>query len=562
MEFHPNCYNIAWVGKDNALWKTTDGGGSFYKLFSFGTATGNQVKYIEVASTKPDVLYVTQQSAGGGAGKIWKTTNGGVNWSAVTLPSGSSRRILLALDPANENHLWIAYPDGQNTLKLYETSNGGTSWTNRSNALLNNESIQSLAFIPGAGLYAATQKAVYYRNQIGNWQITNQGLPTFTNGNILKPFFRDGKIRLATYGKGIWESMLEENPAQPLARATVNQLNQVNVCLRDSLYFEDYSFLLHNGASWEWTFPGGSPALSNRRNPAVLYPTDGVFPAYLKIRNAAGQESRDTLSILIQSLELPTGLDQNFEGSFPPVAWAIDNPGQDGQWGLSTQAGGYGNTMQSAIFDNYNYHSQGKSDDLRVNLSGTSLQANGMLRFDVAYARWGGANSDTLEILVSADCGLSFQKVYRKGGTELSTTSGDVQVLFVPNPEEWRTDSVDLSDFAGTEKLLVAFRNKGHYGNALYIDNVQLGSPMSVRENSAKPSLRTWPNPVKPGGCLHIETGAPGMLEWMDISGKSLKRMQVTKDSMLDIPADAKSGVYNLRFIGTDWILNRRVLVR
>jgi photosystem II stability/assembly factor-like uncharacterized protein len=562
MEFHPHCYNIAWVGKDNALWKTTDGGGSFFRVFTFGTQTGSQVKYIEVSSSQPDVLYVSQQPASGGAGKVWKSTNGGTAWSAVTLPGGNSRRILLALDPANENHLWMAYPDAGNTTKLYETTNSGTNWLNRSNILLNNESIQSLAFIPGAGIYVTTQKAVYYRNKAGTWGIANQGLPTFTNGNILKPFFRDAKIRLATYGKGIWESPLEEIPTAPLARITVNQLSQVLICRRDSLYFEDYSFLVHNGATWEWTFPGGVPSTSQKRNPAVAYPNDGTFQAFLKIRNAAGQESFDTVTIQVQSLNLPTGADQDFEGSFPPVAWTIDNPGQDAQWFLSTQAGGFGSTLQSATFDNFTHHSQGKSDDLRLSLSGNALQFNPMLEFDVAYARWGPGNSDTLEILVSTDCGISFQRVYRKGGTELSTTPDDIQELFVPNSMEWRRDSIDLSGFSGNEKLQIAFRNKGHYGNALYIDNVKIGSPVRNQPVAhAEPRFEVWPNPVRRGGCLHIHMESQGTLEWQDAQGKTLRKMTSGKTNLIDVPTDAKPGLYNLRFVGEDWIQNRKVVV-
>lgn len=561
MEFHPNCYNVAWVGKDNAIWKTTDGGGSFFKLFTFGTVVGSQVKYIEVASSNPDVLYVTQQSASGGAGKIWKTSNGGTTWSTMTLPTGNSRRILLALDPANANHLWIAFPDGGNSSKIHETTNGGSNWINRSNSLLNNESIQSLAYIPGAGIYAATQKAVYYRNAAGIWALSNQGLPTFTSGNILKPFFRDSKIRMATYGKGIWESPLEEIPATPLARATVNQLSQLLICFRDSFRFEDYSFLPHAGASWEWTFPGGSPASSTKRNPAVAYETDGTFPVYLKVRNAGGQESFDTLRVQVQSLALPDGANQDFEGSFPPMGWTIDNPGQDAQWSLSTQAGGFGNTLQSATFDNFNHDSQGRSDDLRVNLSGTALNFNPQLRFDVAYARWGAANSDTLEIWVSDDCGASFQMVYRKGGTELSTTPDDVQELFVPSSAEWRTDSIDLSSFTGSQKLQIAFRNKGRYGNALYLDNVRMGNPLSRQKTQYAQNFQVWPNPARKGSCLQVHCPEAGTLEWQDASGKTLKKIPAGLHRQFDVPADAKPGLYNLRFVGENRIQNRKVLV-
>jgi hypothetical protein len=113
MEFHPNCYNIAWIGDDNKLWKSTDGGASFNLVEEFGTAVNDQVKYIEVASSNPDVIYLNQQPASGSVGTLWKTTDGGANWSALTLPPGNSRRMLIAVNPLNESNVWIAYPGGQ-----------------------------------------------------------------------------------------------------------------------------------------------------------------------------------------------------------------------------------------------------------------------------------------------------------------------------------------------------------------------------------------------------------------------------------------------------------------
>ncbi|MFN6076272.1 MAG: hypothetical protein ACK46Y_11955, partial [Fluviicola sp.] len=48
MEFHPNCYNIAYVGKNADLWKTTDGGGSFQLLHNFSASTNANIAHIEV----------------------------------------------------------------------------------------------------------------------------------------------------------------------------------------------------------------------------------------------------------------------------------------------------------------------------------------------------------------------------------------------------------------------------------------------------------------------------------------------------------------------------------
>ena len=44
------------------------------------------------------------------------------------------------------------------------------------------------------------------------------GLPAQIKGNIAKPFYRDGKIRLASYGRGVWESPLVSEPNQPMAQ--------------------------------------------------------------------------------------------------------------------------------------------------------------------------------------------------------------------------------------------------------------------------------------------------------------------------------------------------------
>jgi hypothetical protein len=35
--------------------------------------------------------------------------------------------MLLALNPANAQELWLAYPSGANGFKVYKTTNGGTN---------------------------------------------------------------------------------------------------------------------------------------------------------------------------------------------------------------------------------------------------------------------------------------------------------------------------------------------------------------------------------------------------------------------------------------------------
>ncbi len=563
MEFHPHCYQIAYVGKDNAVWKTTDGGGSFLQLFAFGTNIANQVKYIEICAQNPKVIYLTQQSSSGGPGKLWKTTNEGVNWNSLTLPAGNSRRMLITSDPKNENRIWLAYPDGSNTNKIFTSSNGGQNWTNLSSPALNNESIQSLVHIAGTngGIYAATNKSVYYRTLANAWQIENSGLPVFTNGNILRPFYRDGKIRLATYGKGIWQSPFTEQGQLPVARITVDKLEQINICKADSFYFEDYSFLNHNGATWQWTFPTGQPSSSQKRNPSVFFPQDGTHLAILKIKDGNGVEDVDSIYIRQISYNIPGFILEGFENNFLPAGWIINNADNGAQWMVSNDCGGFGGSAKSTIFDNYNYDSKGSFDEFVVPLNPGLVTGSLKLFFDVAYARWGSANSDTLVILASTDCGLTFQQLYRKGGTNLAT-SPDFQSFFVPNSTQWRTDSINLSGFSGADKVLIAFRNIGRFGNALYLDNLRLGTPTQVSNAFSREKPAFFPNPVFRGACMEIQIPEPAKISIFNMKGQKVKEFQSQQKSSLEISSQWEPGVYSIQVSGLKSIWNQRIVVK
>lgn len=562
MEFHPNCYSIAYIGKDNGLWKTTDAGASFNLLYTFGTNTANQIKFIEVSSSNPNVIYLNQQPSSGSNGTLWKTNDGGLTWTQVNKPSGNSRRMLLSLNPQNENELWIAYPDGSNGFKVFKTSNSGQSWENWTSSIFNNESVQALNFIAGTngGVYIATNQAVYYRNNQGQFQLDNSGLPLFTSGNIIKPFYRDGKVRLATYGKGIWESNLSEQPSYPIARAMVDKLSQEVICEIDSFYFEDYSFLNHSNATWSWSFPTGTPNTSNQRNPVVFFSQSGVHQVILTVTDANGNSDSDTIDVNVNFFSLPTSISESFEGAFVPNGWSIANPNNDAQWSLSSSAGGYGNSNKSAIFDNYNNDSQGNSDDLIMNFNPSVIAANSYLKFDVAYARWGSGYSDTLEVLASTDCGQTYQSLYFKGGTDLAT-SPDFQDYFTPNSSQWRTDSIDLAGYSNASNLQIAFRNIGRYGNVLYLDNINIGNLALLNEIEIS-SLHLYPNPIKNGTCLtwNSSINEPVTLRIFDPKGKQIFVKQVYENQLV-IPENVKSGKYLIQFQYAHTIYNRPLII-
>jgi hypothetical protein len=115
------------------------------------------------------------------------------------------------MDPENDQIIWLAYPRGNDGNKIFKSINGGASWANETSSELDAQNIQDMTTIGGTdgGVYIGTSASVYYKNNtMSSWAIDNTNLPATIGTQGIRPFYRDGKIRLASYGKGIWENLL------------------------------------------------------------------------------------------------------------------------------------------------------------------------------------------------------------------------------------------------------------------------------------------------------------------------------------------------------------------
>lgn len=535
LEFHPNCYNVAYLGRDHKLWKTVDGGGAFSVVDSFGADPDAQVKYIEISRSNPEVMYLTQQPASGNQGKLWKTTDGGQIWVQMGLPSGTNRRkVLIALDPEDENKLFAAFPDGGNGLKIYKTVNGAATWTNLTTSVLDNESVHSIVLAGGTadGIYFCTNKTVYYRDDItGTWAPFNLDLPINFPTNIARAFYRDGKIRIASYGKGIWESELHTQPSRPICTPMANALTAI--CSADTFFFEDHSMLNHTGASWSWTFQGGQPATSTLRNPAVTFSGMGSHLVVLTVTDGNGQSDMDSMTVTLTGVTA-TSIATDFESSFPPNGYTTAASGNL-TWAQASGVGGYGNSSTSSKCDNYNVDGGGTSADMRAYVNLSSIQ-NAKVVFDVAYAEYGGQYTDTLEVLVSSDCGLTLNRLYRKGGQTLATAPNVTANEFVPNSTQWRTDTVDLSAYQGFSEVVVVFRSIGHFGQTMYVDNINVAGLVGVSAATSGDFAQLAPNPILAGESIVLRSNLDETFQVRiyDLQGKVLAQEWMLTNQQLD----------------------------
>ena len=200
-------------------------------------------------------------------------------------------------------------------------------------------------------------------------------------------------------------------------------------------------------------------------------------------------------------------LTESFEGAFPPAGWAVNNPDNGTTWAKTTLAvrRRQPSDSASAYVANFNYVGNNKLDEMYT----PTVRYNGVdsvfMTFDVAAATFNypgitTVGEDTLEVLITKDCGLTFQSVYKKWGTQLQTLDGPnspSDIEFKPGAREvfWRRDSVNLTALAGTtSSFQVVFRNTHNTpGNNIYLDNVNLFT-------------RTLPASLKTQGYLILPT--------------------------------------------------------
>ena len=146
----PNNDNTAFVGAmgplfrnsaNRGVYKTINGGDSWQQVLFVSDSTG--VVDMAIHPTDGNIVYAAswerirrpnKRQYGGITSGIYRTTDGGSNWTELTngLPSIASQkgRIGMDISQSNPNVLYARYADASGNIQgVYKTTNGGDSWT-------------------------------------------------------------------------------------------------------------------------------------------------------------------------------------------------------------------------------------------------------------------------------------------------------------------------------------------------------------------------------------------------------------------------------------------------
>lgn len=261
----PKNSSTLYAGFQN-VWKSTDQGTSWNKISNLGIG---KLLSLTVAPSDPNYIYTASTT------RIYKTTNGGSSWTDIS--SGLSSQVMsyITVNRNDPNRIWVSISGYFSAYKVFQSTDGGATWVNRTydlpNLPVNCVVVDTTSAVEG--IYIGTDNGVYYLDSTRtSWLPFNNGLPNVVV-NELEIHYGSGKIRAATFGRGLWEaSLFDPNSQAPAANFTANKLLG---CPGMVVQFKDTSS--NNPTSWQWSFPGGNPASSIVQNPVVTYTAAGTW---------------------------------------------------------------------------------------------------------------------------------------------------------------------------------------------------------------------------------------------------------------------------------------------
>lgn len=232
------------------------------------------------------------------------------------------------------------------------------------------------------------------------------------------------------------------------------------------------------------------------------------------------------VGVNVRGINLP--IQENFDVNvFPAQYWSTENPDNNYGW-AKTEKASYSGEF-SAFVRGFEYDapgSIGEKDELILPLTNIDLFADPVLTFWLAYARFSPSLTDLLELEVSSDCGVSWENIYSKEGVFLQTTTISTNpVEFIPTADDWREETLDLSDYISNDHLYIKFVFTNANGQNLYIDDIKLsGTTFNTSIEEFQDNISIVPNPVTDRTQVSIGESFPdfSQVQVSDMSGRIL----------------------------------------
>ena len=490
---------------------TPDGGG-FYKSVNSG-ATFTEISgnfpfrspcEILVTWDSSNVIIVGDGTTGSGRGVIFRSVNGGVNWTSIdTVSTDGSETPSMCNSVLSKNLIWCTEWGGSD---VYRSTDSGNDFTLHHSSGFSGwgsdicREDPSLVIIGSWGAAGALSL-----NAGSNWTNISTGLSGH-GGGIYIP---ERGLVIAQQGSNIYKLNIVYTYTPLIAAIDVQptSLGSTGVQYYPTATIFPTGTVINNNGAASATFtvtrkitPGGYSSTKTVTNLAASTSTQVTFDAWT-FSSGTMYTVKDSVSIsgdtnpgndVISGTITPNvglilnRLNEVFSGSFPPAGWTFQFTGTN-YWITSVNSA-YNVGTGCAEYNYYDAQSNTGSKYL-VSPNFSASIAGDSLKYDWAYAPYDATSRDSLIIEFSTNGGSSYDTLVRlygyvgaTGNRSLNTRAVLTSEYQTPAVNEWQSKKWSLP--VNTNK--VRFRARSGFGNNLFLDNVMVSTGSAYTQFNVK----------------------------------------------------------------------------
>jgi PKD repeat protein len=306
------------------------------------------------------------------------------------------------------------------------------------------------------------------------------------------------------------------------------------ICAGGSVQFIDDSYGNLGTVTYNWSFPGGTPASSTAQNVTVTYNTPGTYDAALTISGPNGS-STVTRQQVVRVLGPGAAFPARYVETFEDGEWLSNTSNPDRSWRNETSSPGadrWQRTLYSPVVD----------------LTTVSGISDYQVKFDRAYARRLATATDQLRVAFSSDCGVTWSNNVNYSAGLLVTNASGAAVAgnFTPTATEWGTTTLNIPPaYQNTQRLMVRIEVTANDGNNLFLDNFRVESPSVTRtRDMSTRGISVAPNPLTHETAVQftLDKATTAQVQVLDLLGRPV----------LTLPAKAMSAGQQRLALGTE----------
>lgn len=184
------------------VWKSTDKGSTFTKISNYNSG---DISVMSVSPSNAKYIYIYV------SGSLRRTSDGGTTWETKTKPANENITGI-AIHSTQPNTIYVTLSGYSSGKKVYQSTDGGATWTNLSKDLTNIP-CNTIVYQKNTNnrIFIGTDFGVFYTDdQSDTWFDYNDGLPN-TIARELEINITAQKLVVGTYGRGIWDVDLPTN---------------------------------------------------------------------------------------------------------------------------------------------------------------------------------------------------------------------------------------------------------------------------------------------------------------------------------------------------------------